>query len=128
MVKLVTDLSRLRRNSHASIMKAFQIIALSALAVVLLTSTAGRLTSSLSLPISTASLQPASICRQVFSIGLFLFGCDGCCGLVLTCDMTWMCCRCTGMCRPRHQPEQCMRLLLKCHQGQRHKDPASGMQ
>ena len=56
MVKLVTDLSRLRRNSHASIMKAFQIIALSALAVVLLTSTAGRLTSSLSLPISTASL------------------------------------------------------------------------
>lgn len=57
-MELAIEFLLLRRNHSTSIMKVFQIIALSALAVVLLTSTAGRSTSSLSFLSSALCLCP----------------------------------------------------------------------
>ena len=110
----------LRRSHKTSAMKVFQIIALSALAVVLLTSTAGRLTSSLSFQsyvISTLSVSSLAVLASM--------NCHGQCGYLLT--VTHMSCRGTGMRRSWHQPEQCMRFLLKCHQGQCYKDSTSSV-
>ena len=114
-------------------MKTFQIIALSALAVVLLTSTAGP---------SFERHCPSYYARHpiTFPFPCLLRTAGSCSALGLVYFLSvevsfewlltlWpMLRRGTGMCRPWYQPEQRLRCILKCHQGQCHKDPPSVMQ